>query len=439
MSPLCTRCKKQRASVYFSGRGSTGVADVSRSVNSTRRGETGNVTPEPFSNGTGMTANGRENSNNLTSIANGRCLDCLSTYLDRLFRVSVGRCKLVKRPAYLAVGISGGACSAALAHLAYSYIQSLSLPPSVTPPPLLLLHVPVSNRSVLSVRAIAKSIGPGVELQVLSPVEDVPTDAGKDSADRARIRRMRVRNAVVQEAKVYGVQVVLEGACCARVAAEILCEVVEGRGSGAAEEAQEVGFVNGMAVVRPVRDARGRHLWRYAIQKMRGDLSIFDNGDHEGELRMAVKKFVACTGDENSASLHNVVKTAARLSVMDGEQACQSCQREVMQEGSNGICRPCAEMRRRAGGLDAWILNEERVFEDEHDYDAEDLRKRQLDSVKEFLIEGSDEDDNGPHETEEEDSKLKCVIAKQSSQDSEFSRRCRESCACVDTMDGDAT
>lgn len=285
----------------------------------------------------------------------GVCLTCFCVFLQRTFRTSLGRLGAGGAPHRLALAISGGPSSSALALLHAQYISTLHHAPTNPPPPVLLLHaLPVTASSHPAVSSLS-SLLPCARLQLVrldTGLQD-RLAALADGTDRGVLARAAVVDALLSAAKAAGCDTLLFGTTAHRAAADVLLCVGTGRGAGArVAAATESGTRSGVRVVRPLRDVPARLVLRYARAEM-GDVQFDARGAaglmgvYKGGLGDVVEKFVEAAGEGNAASVHNVVKTGDRLREGEGEMWCEGCGGVVRR---NILCHGCEEAVRRAGG-----------------------------------------------------------------------------------------
>lgn len=229
------------------------------------------------------------------------------------FRTALGRAGCSGPQARLAVGVSGGPASAALAYLAVEYVRSIRRPPGVDAPSVVLLHIPTGADAQAAVDGIADSI-PGTELVVLPELEMLDF---RDADDRDVIHEARKRSALARVA-AHRECTLLLGVSATRAAELVLASVVCARPEPApGPELDEM-----CTTVEPLRDVRTRHLVRYARDVL--DSVCFANPEVDSAIVRVVTRFVATAERDNTSAVHNVVRTAARLLDSEGV-VCTMC------------------------------------------------------------------------------------------------------------------
>lgn len=248
--------------------------------------------------------------------------------MTRTFKTSLGRLRAGGRPRSLAIGISGGACSAACAILLAEYIKSLVRNPNAPPPRIVLIHVSISGddkrenvlRNLESIVPGARGVVVTVSQGVLEGVRRV-----KDATDRGDLLRAAVFRTLIHATREQECDTLLLGTSADRAAADVLQSVITSRGGSSRDCSASQSVHGDVRVLRPVRDMPIRLLTRYA-QIMLDGAQFAPGQVRETGIYDLVLRFVSRVGVENAASVHNVVRTADRLGAVEsGGNRCFLC------------------------------------------------------------------------------------------------------------------
>lgn len=267
-----------------------------------------------------------------------RCLACLCSFLATKFAKALGRAAASGPRAQLAVGLSGGASSAALAYLAVAYVRGIRRRPGHAAPQVTLLHYGDGDgggRARDAVQSICSAL-PGATLRVLEPVPERDAPALRDADDLYMMRAVGRMRALRSAAEECGAKTLLLGVSATRQAELMLSGVCSGRPA-----------VHLDGAVTPLSDCRVRHLVRYARHVLP---DVFVNAPVRAPIVTVVTRFVATVERDNASAVHNVVRTAARLLVPEGPR-CALCDAPMRASGEKDA--PAAYASSDEGGCGA--------------------------------------------------------------------------------------
>lgn len=183
-----------------------------------------------------------------------------------------------------------------------------------------------------------------------------------DISDRRALERAVVLQALVDAARTEGCNTLLLGSSASRAATDVLHAIATARGAAVQEVAAASTAVRDVKVLRPLRDIALRLIVRYARLEMPDvDWSYREQLHISRDMYGLVERFVGEVGVDNSASVHNVVRTADKL--LDGREVrCMVCggrgglvSAECNKEqvcacrSESAICLSCRDCEQRAG------------------------------------------------------------------------------------------
>ncbi len=238
-----------------------------------------------------------------------RCLACIRTKLAGDFRKALGRAGASGADAQLAVAVSGGWNSGALAALASRYLHSLQRPPGVLPPRLLLLHAPAGDEALNAVQTLADEL-PGTDLALVAV--DAPSIHIKDRDDLSFLRAAAKNDALVKAAKNQK-RTLLWGVTATRAAARTIYATMCGRP-----------VPPPLLGLSPLSDIPTRLLIRYAQNVFGESVQFTGDARAAGPIAEIIDRFVGVQEVLNSNQIHNVVRTCRRL-LHDVGVACVIC------------------------------------------------------------------------------------------------------------------
>lgn len=248
-----------------------------------------------------------------------RCRICFLSFMQRSFKVSLGRTGFGGRnPGKLAILVSGGPCSAAAAYLYANYLTGLAPNPRAETQQPILVHIRQCPASVSAVENLSAELG--LKLYV-ADIDLVPI---KNALDSDIVQRKRVLAAALRAAEHLHASKVLVASSADRVAVDVISHVFSGCGPAVAEAAQEVYSRGSITAQRPFLHIPTRLVVRFAYFVFPGFSFYSGNaGVSQTSLRQVIERFVEGAQDDNHASIHNVVRTAMKLSSTD--DACSPC------------------------------------------------------------------------------------------------------------------
>lgn len=261
-----------------------------------------------------------------------RCISCFKSYLRKTFKTSLGRLGAGGRRPSLAIALSGGHSSCAVALLLQTYLKSLTPNPKVANTKLIAVHV-----SDGPIPAAVQEICERIDARLVTvPLEQIHV---KDATDRRDIRCIMKMKLILRMARENGCDSVLLGTSLTRAAADVLQACIMARGTSVRNAAIGSIDVDDVRVVRPLKDVPVRQLARYAMLEMGHADFAYDRTD--AGLYDIVQRFVEEAAEDNVASIHNVVKTAGKLLVRSGAR-CDVCSAIMVEnEQSCGGCEGC--------------------------------------------------------------------------------------------------
>ncbi|CAN8067405.1 unnamed protein product [Agarophyton chilense] len=264
-----------------------------------------------------------------------RCASCFTHYLQKTFKNSLGRFGGGGRRK-LAIALSGGPTSSAVGLLYAHYISTLVANPKAPEVQPVILHV--STTEPPSVVETVVSLVPNAVLQVVSPAFD--TSKIRDGNDRIFMHQTAVLRALLEATKDHACEALILGTSASRAAADVLKALIFGRGNAVKDQSCGVVHLDGVKVLRPVRDIPVRLLVRYAYLQL-PDVCFKINEEAKAGLHSVANRFIQHAGADNVASVHNIVRTADKLIKREG-QSCALCgSLVVVPEGDYTISGSC--------------------------------------------------------------------------------------------------
>ncbi|PXF46036.1 Cytoplasmic tRNA 2-thiolation protein 2 [Gracilariopsis chorda] len=130
------------------------------------------------------------------------------------------------------------------------------------------------------------------------------------------------------------------GTCANRAAADVLQALITGRGTAVPDQSARF-EVDGVKVLRPVRDIAVRWLVRYAYLRLPKEQFVYSESD--AGIHDIIERFIEHAGADNAASVHNIVKTADKLNKNEGERCllCKSVLNKVTSDEAEPNCGDC--------------------------------------------------------------------------------------------------
>lgn len=276
---------------------------------------------------------------------NPRCESCFKTYMFRTFKTNIGRINQGTHDEKIAVAISGGEGSAAVAILQSQYHDSLNIRPGKQRPKIVLIHVLMTDDDAdvvpSSVRSIHQYI-PGSELTNVAIDSTVWQSVNqiRDLSDRLQMRRQALFNALASKAEQIGCEAVVLGTSVTRSAARVLESIITARGTRVKTDASMKTDVNMLSFIKPLSNISIRLLVRYAHIEM-PHIHFIQHDISKNSLQHVVESFVCQVGDDNYSCVHNVVKVANRLNSNRGVR-CAICGDVVLrgdiETNGNDVC-----------------------------------------------------------------------------------------------------
>lgn len=257
-----------------------------------------------------------------------RCLPCVRQYLQRTFRVALGRANASGPTARLAVALSGDFSSAACVHLAHHYVHSLRRAPGLQPPPIIAIHVRCGELEEKVAQLCVAQLS-NTTLHIVSRQDEALINNVRDPSDRTVLTRAAVLSTLKTTATQLNATALLLGTSATRKAAHLVEAVACGRVLSSSPAHH----------VEPLVDVRTRILVRYARDAFHS-LHFAPHAPHGAPIPAIVDRFMADAEADNPASVHNVVRTAARLQDHTGAP-CPLCDTPMMQVSSDCDNSPC--------------------------------------------------------------------------------------------------
>lgn len=227
-----------------------------------------------------------------------RCLRCIRSKLAGDFRKALGRAGASGANAQLAIAVSGGWNSCALAALASEYLHSIQRPPGVLPPRLLLLHTSAGDEALKCVETLADTL-PSTDLALVAV--KMPEVTMKDRDDCNYLRITARNDALVTAAKSTR-RTLLWGVSATREAARIIYAILCGRP-----------VPPPLFGLSPLCDIPSRLLVRYSRDFFGAKFQFFSNSKAIGPIAEVVDRFIGVQEVTNHNQIHNIVRTCRKL------------------------------------------------------------------------------------------------------------------------------
>jgi Cytoplasmic tRNA 2-thiolation protein 2 len=273
--------------------------------------------------------------------------------MRRGFKVSLGRASFTRPSAPVAVLISGGMSSAAAASLYAHYLAALPPHPTAPAPVTILVHVPISPATSAAAASLAAHLN--------FPLHSAPLPrllAVRDASDASVLHHARVIAAARDAAILAGAKRVITGTTADRAAVDVLSRVFTGCGPAVGDAA--AAELHGM--LRPLLHVSMRNAVRYVRIVTIGGVEFASGATAPAgkmNLRAILERFVEDSQDENESCIHNIVRTAGRLSPSAFDApACALC---GLACGSNADLTRMASHATEESTASAFVHNADKV------------------------------------------------------------------------------